>query len=70
MVFSGISCLELVMIQISYILRLLLHHLRLWSALKQFRLSTVRLSDPIMTNQNAFAELESNVFLGSMLVIT
>lgn len=70
MVFSGISCLELVMIQISYVLRLLLHHLRLWSALKQFRLSTVRLSDPIMTNQNAFAELESNVFLDSMLVIT
>lgn len=70
MVFSRISCLELVMIQISYVLRLLLHHLRLWSALKQFRLSTVRLSDPIMTNQNAFAELESNVFLGSMLVIT
>ena len=52
------------------VLRLVPHRLRPWSSLKQFRVGTVRLSDPIMTNQRAFAELESNVFLGSTLIFT
>lgn len=52
------------------VLRLVPHRLRPWSSLKQFRVGTVRLSDPIMTNQRAFAELKSNVFLGSTLILT